>query len=179
MMEERRMTVKLRRVFNLFSKSFLYYTILPFALCFVIGKISGIDFLSGFLSSFFVACGIVLWFFYPKEFLIKKNWIEYRRLVTISYYELFRRARGIPVKATYTIWLVKKIELCQSPLEKKLGVGHIRVYGNTEVQVKRDLGDYVKVPEPHVLYGIPNFEEFRRQAPELLGETVEIVSNIE
>ena len=38
MMEERRMTVKLRRVFNLFSKSFLYYTILPFALCFVIGS---------------------------------------------------------------------------------------------------------------------------------------------
>lgn len=170
------MTVKLKRVFNLFSKSFLYYTILPFALCLVIGKISGIDFLSGFLSSFFVACGLVLWLFYPKEFLIKKNWIEYRRLVTISYYELFRRARGIPVKATYTIWLVKKIELCQSPLEKKLGVGHIRVYGNTEVQAKRDLGDYVKVPEPHVLYGIPHFDAFREKIRECMDERVEIVS---
>ena len=178
-MENQDVTVKLKRIYHLYDQSFWYYFILPFFICLIIGKISSIAFLTGVLPSFLVAAWIVLWFFYPKEFLIKKNWIEYQRRVTISYYEIFRRARGVPVKATYTIWLVKKIELCQNSVEKKFGVGHIRVFGSTEVQAKRGLEVYVKIPEPHVIRGIPNFEEFCRQAPELLGETVEIVSNIE
>ena len=114
-----------------------------------------------------------LFFDSPKRLLVERNSIQYQKWVGVSAGGAFWRVRGVPVKATYTIWLVKKIELCQSPLEKKLGVGHIRVYGNTEVQAKR-WGDYVKVPEPHVLYGIPHFDEFREQIKDYIQEQPEI-----
>ena len=177
-MEERRITTKLRRVFNLFSKSFLYYFILAVVLFLVIAVIVGIDsLLTNFFLIIFASC-VALCFFYPKELLVERNSIQYQVWARASGGGLGWRVRGMPVKATYTIWLVKKIAFYQNPVERLFGVGHIRVYGNTEVQAKW-WQDLVKIPEPHVIWGIPNFEEFRRQAQELLGENVEIVSNIE
>lgn len=173
---ENSMEIRLWRIFNLFNRRFLLFSGGIFAVWFLILWWSERDFpkVEAWIP-WLVIIPLQLFFYSPKRLLVEKNSIQYQKWVSVTASGAFWRVRGVSVKATYTIWLVRKIEFYQNPVERLFGMGHIRVYGNTEVQAKR-WGDYVKVPEPHVLYGIPHFDEFREQIKEYMDEKVEIVS---
>ena len=156
------MKIGLWRIFNVFHTSYWFFIVFFVVAELVFSLLLKENFLTDtFWIPFTVIC-VVRLFFYPKSFSVQRNSIVYRQWRAVSAGGLFWRVRGVPVKVTYTIWLVKEIEFCQNPIEKLFGVGHIRVYGRTEVGAKR-LADYVKIPEPHVLYGIPHFDAVREQ----------------
>ncbi|MBQ2729315.1 MAG: hypothetical protein IJF69_00920 [Clostridia bacterium] len=67
-----------------------------------------------------------------------------------------------PVKVLYSVCDIKRIEFYQNRIEKVFNVGHISFSGKVFIEAKRDT-DRIEIDQPFCIYGIPNFEQFKKE----------------
>ena len=87
---------------------------------------------------------------YPKSFIMDYEMIKYTRIHHLN--NRFGRG-GIIVKVKYEVSHISKIELLQNPMEKLLGLGHLRFVGYTYHEAKKHM-DRIEPTVVHCLYGV-------------------------
>ena len=170
-MEPQGMTIKLRRVFNLFNPT---YWIPWFVLLAVLLIWRGDESLVVRVSLDIIVLMIYLLSLldFPGSFSIEKGTIQYTDRVRIP---IFEHGKGrINVRVKYTVRRVRDVEFRQNFVERLFNVGHMRFRGSTSFDAKEKWEDRIPGRKKHVLYGIPHFHEFQEQIKELIKENTEI-----
>lgn len=166
------MTVKLKRIFNLFNPTYW----IPGAVLLVVLLIWKGD------ESFAVRVSLditILMIYllalldFPKSFSIEKGTVRYNDRVRIR---AFGHGRGgISVRVDYTVRRVGDVEFRQNFVEKLFNVGRMRFCGSTSFDAKERWEDRIPDRKKHVFYGIPHFDEFQERIKEHLKEEPEVL----
>jgi len=167
MLKDKRLDIKLCRVFNIFNKR-NYKTLwisAPVFLIFIIwGWISGKTppgiSIPSVLLAYFISL-LIMMIYSPKRLVLYDDCAKFCDFVNMPPKHGTHRGY-FPLKVQYYISDISETEFHQTPIEKLFNAGHVVISGKVTFEAKRDL-DRIKVQDKYYIYGIRNFSEFKKE----------------
>ena len=167
------MTVRLFRIFNVFSKEGATYAV--FLGLFIIISLTGgttaeigshSEKTAYILTSSFWLLAFLFFVFiiiFPGKLFISENTVCYKRSVRLRRIDAsFIVKNRVSRRVSFTVSNIRDIEFLQNPIERFFNVGRLRFSGDTEYEGNIPYSFEVPEREYHTVCGIPNFRQFQK-----------------